>query len=419
MKEVKAEILTIGDEILFGQTLDTNAHWISEHLQGIGVRVIRRTTVGDSEDDILDALRHALAQVDIVLITGGLGPTNDDLTKPALARFFDSPIQPNMQALSELEAYMSSRGRELNILTRKQAELPLACEMISNPRGTAAGMWFDRDGKVVVSMPGIPHEMRDMMTRSVIPRIGQRFQLPHIYHKIVRTAGIGESWLAEKIEAWERALPPHIRLAYLPSFGDIKMRLTATGPDIEKLRREADEQVASLRPFISDYIYGYDADELPKVIGNLLMEKGWTMAVAESCTGGYISHSITAVPGSSRYYRGGVVAYHNEVKTQELGVSAALLEQFGAVSGEVVQAMAVGVRSKLGADVGLSTSGIAGPEGGTPDKPVGTIWIGYADAHGSAAKKVQFVKDRYVNIRLTNVAALNLLRQRLAGKDWE
>ena len=262
MNKVLAELLTIGDEILYGQTLDTNAHWMSGELDKVGVKVVRRTTCGDTEEEILQAFREAEHRADIILITGGLGPTSDDLTKPCLAKYFDCNIIMNKQALSELEAYMSHRGRELNKLTRLQAALPEKCEMVSNERGTACGMWFSKSGKVFCSMPGVPHEMKFMMKEKVIPRITREFELPIIFHKIVRLAGIGESWLAERIEDWENSLPENVKLAYLPTFGDLKLRLTSYGINREKIKLEVDQLIQDLLPLVKEYFYGYDDDSL-------------------------------------------------------------------------------------------------------------------------------------------------------------
>lgn len=419
MKEVLAEIITIGDEILYGQTLDTNAHWITEQLTEIGIKVFRKTTVGDQEDAMIQAFRRAEKDVDIVLITGGLGPTNDDRTKECLAHFFDSSIEMNSRALKELETFMASRGRSLNILTRKQAELPLKCEMISNPKGTASGMLFKRNNKVFFSMPGVPHEMRDMVTRSVLPRLKKLFTLPVIYHRIIRTAGIGESWLAEKIEEWENSLSPDIKLAYLPTFGDIKMRLTAVGDDLELLKKKTEQYVKSVVPVIDKYVYGYDDDTLESVIGQLLKKRGQTLALAESCTGGYISHLITKVPGSSEYYNGGIVPYQNSMKVEHLGVKYETIEQYGAVSEQTVREMAEGVCRKFGSDYGLASSGIAGPGGGTDEKPVGLIWLACAGPDGTNVRKMQLTNDRIVNIRFSTVAALHMLHQSLREKDWD
>ncbi|MCK5103820.1 MAG: competence/damage-inducible protein A [Cyclobacteriaceae bacterium] len=417
MKEVLAELITIGDEILYGQTLDTNAHWMSGELDEIGVRVIRRTTCGDAEEEILLALREAEQRADIILITGGLGPTSDDLTKPCLAKYFDCDIIMNKQALAELESYMTSRGRGLNKLTRLQAALPERCEMVSNERGTACGMWFNKSGKVFISMPGVPHEMKFMMREKIIPRLKQEFELPIIYHKIVRLAGIGESWLAERIEDWENALPQNVKLAYLPTFGDLKLRLTANGTDPDAIRLEVDQLIQDLLPLIQEYVYGYDDDSLEFVIGMLLKKNNQKLALAESCTGGYVAHRITSISGSSEYFNGAIVPYQNEMKIEQLGVKPETIEKYGAVSEETVTEMALNVRQKFNADYGLASSGIAGPGGGTPEKPVGLIWIACAWGNEIKTRKLNLTKDRDVNIRITSVALLTLLHERLVKNN--
>jgi len=414
MKPILAELITIGDEILYGQTLDTNAHWMSSELSVIGAKVIRRTTCGDQEAEILKALSEAESRADIILITGGLGPTSDDLTKPCLARYFNSEIKVNELALAELEEYMASRNRPLNNLTRLQASLPEACEVVRNERGTAPGMWFNKSGKIFVAMPGVPNEMKHMMTFHVIPKIKISFALPVIYHKIVRVAGIGESWLAELIEPWEKSLPSNIKLAYLPTYSDLKLRLTAFGTNKEALKTQVDELIDRLLPYIKPYHYGFDDDSLEVVIGKILRENNQTLAIAESCTGGYIAHRITTIPGSSDYFAGSITPYQNEIKIKILGVKANTLANHGAVSEQTVTEMAERVRELFGADYGLSSSGIAGPGGGTDEKPVGTIWIACSDKNRVVTKKLQLTKDREVNIRMSAVAAMNLLYQRLA-----
>lgn len=431
MNKVLAELITIGDEILYGQTLDTNAHWMSGELDKIGVKVIRRTTCADVEEEIIQAFKEAEQRSDIILITGGLGPTSDDLTKPCLAKYFDCDIKMNKQALAELEAYMTSRGRELNKLTRLQAALPEKCEMIPNERGTACGMWFNKSGlpagevgqasgwvgKVFISMPGVPHEMKFMMEGNVIPRIKREFKLPIIYHKIVRLAGIGESWLAEKIEDWENNLPPQVKLAYLPTFGDLKLRLTSVGTDLDEIKKQVDQLIQTLLPLVQKYVYGYDDDSLEMVIGRLLNMKNKKLALAESCTGGYISHRITSIPGSSEYFNGAIVPYQNEIKIDQLGVTAQTIETFGAVSEETVTEMAMLVKQKFNADFGLASSGIAGPGGGTPEKPVGLIWIACAWENQVRTRKLNLTKDRDVNIQITSTAILTLLHERLVENN--
>jgi nicotinamide-nucleotide amidase len=410
MANTKAELLTIGDEILFGQINDTNSQWMSQELDKVGIRVIRKTTVGDNREDILEAFKEAEQRADIVLITGGLGPTNDDLTKPLLAEYFDCKIEMNEEALEELTDFFEGKGLELTPVNKRQAALPVCCERVSNILGTAPGMWFSRNGKVFVSMPGVPHEMKRMMVDIVIPKLQKTFKTDVIFHKLVKTIGVGESWLADEIKDWENALPSHIKLAYLPSLGQVKLRLTAIGSSMESLIEEVDAQINFLKKYAWKYIYGYDRDKIAEVIGAMLKERGLTLAIAESCSGGYLSHMVTAVAGSSSYYMGSIIPYQYELKVSQLGVKQETLDEYGAVSEETIIEMANNVRTKLNADIGVATSGIAGPDGGTPDKPVGTVWIAIADGQRTITKKLQLWKDREVNIKASSVAVLNLIR---------
>ena len=413
MKTVFAEVITIGDELLYGQTLDTNSQWMGQELNRVGIKIGRKTAIGDRREDIVSALDEAQQWADIILITGGLGPTKDDITKTTLAEYFDSPIALHPQALADLKALFAQRNYPLTALNEQQAALPEKCEMVPNAMGTAPGMWFEQDGKVFVSMPGVPYEMKAMMTDTVLPRLQETFALPVIFHQMIQTVGIGESWLSEKIADWENALPEHIRLAYLPSFGKVKLRLTATGDNLLDLEEAVAQQVQTLEPLIDKYIFGYGDVSFEEAIGRDLLSVGKTLALAESCTGGLVAHRITSVPGSSRYFRGGLIPYDNALKINPLGVKESTLRQHGAVSEATVREMAENVRQLLGADVGLATSGIAGPGGGTAEKPVGTIWIALADADATVARKLTLGNDRLVNIERTSVAVLNLLRQHL------
>lgn len=410
MKKILAELLTIGDEILYGQIVDTNAQWMSIALDKIGVKVIRKTTVGDVEEEILTAFEEAEKRADIILITGGLGPTSDDLTKPVLAKYFNCGLAINQEALAEVTEFFKSRGRELTELNRQQAALPTASEKITNPVGTAPGMWFEKGDKVFMSMPGVPHEMKKMMTDHVLPRLANKYTLPVIYHKIIRTIGLGESYLAEKIAGWEQSLPPHIRLAYLPSLGEVKLRLTCYGESSAMLENEANTSIEKLNEIIGQNIYGYGEDPIEVVIGKTLRSKKLTLSIAESCTGGYLSHLITSVPGSSDYFLGSMVPYAYEIKMRQLGVKPETLEKYGAVSEPTIIEMANIVRAKFNSDIGVATSGIAGPGGATPDKPIGTVWIAYSDKHQTVTKKLQLSKDRMINIRMASMAVLNLMR---------
>jgi nicotinamide-nucleotide amidase len=306
--------------------------------------------------------------------------------------------------------FFKSRGRELTEVNRQQAALPECCEKITNAMGTAPGMWFERNGKVFVSMPGVPHEMKRMMTTIVIPKLKNTFSTPTIHHKVIRTAGIGESVLAEKIEAWEKSLPSHVKLAYLPSLGEVKLRLTSFGDSLPALEKESEELTQKLIERVGHFIYGYGEDPLEVAIGNLLKERKLTLAVAESCTGGYLSHLITSVPGSSEYFMGSMIPYSYEVKMRQLGVKPETLEKFGAVSEETIKEMANLVRAKFNTDIGVATSGVAGPGGATADKPVGTVWIAYSDKHQTVTRKLQLSKDRLINIKVASIGVLNLIR---------
>lgn len=410
-KIVLAELLTIGDEILYGQIVDTNSQWMSVELSNAGIKVIRKTTVGDQEDEIMNAFAEAEKRADIVLITGGLGPTSDDLTKPCLAKYFSCELKIHEEALAEVTEFFKSRGRELTEVNRQQAALPVCCEKVTNAMGTAPGMWFERNGKVFVSMPGVPHEMKRMMSDIVIPKLRKTFSTPTIHHKVIRTIGLGESFLAEKIADWEKALPAHIKLAYLPGLGEVKLRLTSIGDSLPALEAEADTLTEKLRERIGQFIYGYGEDPIELAVGNMLRQRKLTLAVAESCTGGYLSHLITSVPGSSDYFQGSMIPYAYEIKMRQLGVKPETLEKNGAVSEPTITEMANLVRAKFNTDIGVATSGIAGPGGATPEKPVGTVWIAYSDKYQTVTRKLQLSKDRQINIRAASIAALNLIRQ--------
>jgi nicotinamide-nucleotide amidase len=414
---IRAEVITIGDEILFGQITDTNTAWIGTELTNIGIRVVRKSSVGDQADVILQVLQEAHQRADVIIITGGLGPTKDDITKKTLCTYFGVGMVRNETALALVTSFFEKRGREMTDLNRAQADLPANAVYIQNDWGTAPGMWFEHDGRVYVSLPGVPFEMKHLMTNRILPKLTGHFQTPIIKHKMIRTVGLGESFLAERIEAWEDALPEHIKLAYLPSFGGVKLRLTATGDDSAQLDRELAEQVQKVMPVIEKNVYGFDSDELEEVVGKLLKERKLTLSVAESCTGGYVSAQITKVPGASAYFWGSVVSYSNDVKINALGVRPETLEQFGAVSEETIRQMAEGVRKALGTSIGIATSGIAGPDGGTPDKPVGTIWIACATDQRTVTRLLKLGQYRDQNIQLTTTYLLNMLREEVLNYE--
>ncbi|MBK6264188.1 competence/damage-inducible protein A [Marivirga sp. S37H4] len=415
-KNIYAELISIGDEILYGQTLDTNSHWISGELDKLGIRVKRKVTVADTESVILEAIAEAEVNADIILITGGLGPTKDDLTKPCLAKYFNSEMYVDQQVLAELKERFARRGRELNALNSGQAELPKKCKVVHNKYGTAPGMWFEKDEKILVSMPGVPSEMKYMMEDTVLPELKKRFSTPVLIHQMVKTVGIPESILAEKLEDWENSLPGEIKLAYLPGLNQVKLRLTASGEDKVHLQQLLEAEVNKLYKQVGKYIYGTDEGNLAQKVGALLKKHGLTIACAESCTGGHLSQLLTANSGSSEYYRGSIVPYHNELKINLLGVKSETIEQNGAVSEATVIEMAEKVRKLFGADIGVATSGIAGPTGGTEEKPVGTVWVALADEHETQTKLFNFSFDRESNIDIAANSVLNLVRKKLSSK---
>ena len=415
MEHIFADIITIGDEILYGQIVDTNSQWISAELDKIGVKVLRKTSVADRREEILNILKESEGRSHIILMTGGLGPTSDDITKQTLAEYFKSELVLNKGALDDVTRFFKSKGKDLSELNRQQAFLPEACERIPNQSGTAPGMWFNKEGKIFISLPGVPFEMKAMMQQEVLPRISKEFKTPVIFHKMVKIVGIGESYLSEKISDWEKELPSNIRLAYLPLIGEIKLRLTATGKEREAVKQEVESEVLKLRKIIPEYIFGFDDDLLEKVVGSMFEKRKLSVSSAESCTGGYLAYLLTTIPGSSAYYWGSVIAYQNMVKTEILGVRQETLKEYGAVSEQTVKEMAEGVRKKFGTDIGVSSSGIAGPSGGTEEKPVGTVWIGYSDKNQTFAKKLMLGNDRDINVKLTCIAVFNMIRQTIGS----
>jgi nicotinamide-nucleotide amidase len=406
----KAEIITIGDEILYGQTLDTNSYWMSGVLDQAGISVIRKTCVGDQKEEILTSISEAEGRADIILITGGLGPTSDDITKQTLVEYFDTRLIPNPKILEHIKSIFSRADREMSDLNIAQADLPENCTPIPNPLGTAAGMWFERHGKIFVSMPGVPYEMKRMMTDSVIPMLIDKKVEDVVHHRMIRTIGVPESQLADLIKPWEDELPQDIKLAYLPTMGTVKLRLTTKGSDLPAMKKKVQAQIDKILPLIGKNVYGFDEEEIEEAIGRMLKERGLKLAIAESCTGGFLSHKITSVAGSSAWFNGSFVPYSNELKNEQLKVSKEILQKDGAVSESVVLALAKNVKEAFNADVAVSISGIAGPGGGTVEKPVGTVWIGYADEHKVMAKKFQFTMNRNLNIKFSAMAALNMIR---------
>jgi nicotinamide-nucleotide amidase len=409
------EIITIGDELLIGQVVDTNSSWMASRLNEAGIKVKQKSTVSDDPSHIIAAIRQAETRASVILMTGGLGPTKDDMTKDTLCRYFDSKLVVDKKVEAGLVAFFAARGRELTERNRKQAELPEACMPLYNTLGTAPGMLFEKDSRIYVSMPGVPYEMKAMMEDQVIPFLKSKSGASSIFHHTIMTIGVGESFLADLISDVEEKLPPYIKLAYLPASGMVRLRLSCYAADADKIR-EVLVQSDAIKFLINKYIYGFNDDSLEMIIGALLKERQETFAVAESCTGGYLSHLVTSVPGCSRYYIGSSISYANEVKSQFLDVDPKVIEVQGAVSEEVAMAMARGVRQKLGTNWAISTTGVAGPDGGTTEKPVGTVWIGIDGPNGTFAKKFHFSGDRTRNIQLTSIYALNLLRKDILGE---
>lgn len=408
---MKAEIITIGDEILIGQIVDTNSAWIAEQFNLSGIEIYQITSVHDDNAHIKDALQKAEEQVDLVILTGGLGPTKDDITKHALCEYFKTKMVFHEPTFEHIKQRFKNRNIDLNKLNRDQALVPEACTVLPNKTGTAPGMWFEKNDTIFVSLPGVPFEMKYLVEHEILPRLQNNGKTRAIFHKTVQTQGLPESMLAQRIENWETSLPENIKLAYLPNPMSVRLRLSAIGRDLNELKRQVQFEIERLKQLIPDHIFGFDNETLAEVIGKMLVEKGHTLAVAESCTGGYISHLITSVPGSSRWYKGGITAYSNEIKQNLLGVYEDSLNNYGAVSELVVSEMAEGVRKKLNADFTVATSGIAGPTGGTEEKPVGTVWIAVAGPAKTVAEKFVFGDNRERNIIRSSQTALQLLRR--------
>lgn len=407
---VNVSIITIGDELLIGQVIDTNSAWIAQQLNKAGIRVKRRVAVGDVWPEIWNALDEEAAQADVILITGGLGPTADDITKPLLCEYFGGRLVRNEAAYTNVkylfEVVFKRDFTERNI---KQADVPDVCTVIQNKRGTAPGMLFRKEGKIFVSMPGVPHEMQGMITDDVIPLLQKEFNPGHISHRTLLTFGIGESMLADTIQEFEESLPANIKLAYLPNYGMVRLRLTASGgAETEQLIQEKFTQLQGL---VKEFLVT-DLDEpMETVLGKLLLANNKTISTAESCTGGLIAYTLTSMPGSSMFYKGSVVSYANEVKSDVLGVSEAILQEQGAVSEPVVLQMVKGALQTIATDYALAVSGIMGPSGGSESKPVGTVWIAVGNKEKQVAQKFHFRFDRMRNTQLTALNALNMMRR--------
>ena len=408
---VNASIITIGDELLIGQVIDTNSAYIAQELNKAGIFVKRRVAVGDNENDIRLALDEESNHSEIILITGGLGPTADDITKPLLCKYFNGKLVVNEEALQNVK-YLFEKvfKRAVTEVNMKQAEVPDVCTVIQNKRGTAPGMWFEKDEKIFVSMPGVPNEMQGMM-KEIIEKLKSKFELPIIIHKTLLTAGIGESMLAEHIKDFEAALPDHIKLAYLPNYGMVRLRLTTSGDDKDAIANEIVTEFEKLKLLAKEFLVTDEDEPMEKVVGKLIAARNETIATAESCTGGYIAHIITSHPGSSKYFKGSIVSYDNEVKQNVLHVSNQTLQTVGAVSEETVKEMLKGALDILKTTYAIAVSGIMGPDGGNEEKPVGTVWIAVGRKEKTETLKLNLRFDRMRNIQITSMNALNLLRK--------
>jgi len=412
MKNVNASIVTIGDELLIGQVVDTNSSWIAQQLNKIGVAVKRRIAVGDSYEEIVQILGEESKNSDIILLTGGLGPTSDDITKTVLNDYFGGKMVVNEEALANVK-YLFEKvfKRPISAVNLMQAEVPDVCDVIQNKRGSAPGMVFYKGNTIYISMPGVPYEMKGIMEDAVIPLLKEKFQLPVIVHRTMLTAGIGESALAEIIKDFEDVLPSEIKLAYLPTYGMVRLRLSTSGFDKIAVEKKIAHYFDELKILAKDYLVT-DADEpMQVVIGKILKEKNKTVSTAESCTGGYIAHLLTTVPGSSKYYEGSIVSYSYNVKETLLDVHENTLNTFGAVSEQTVKEMLQGLLEKLNTDYGIAISGIMGPDGGTEDKPVGTVWMAVGNKENHQTQKINLRFNRERNIEVTGMMALNFLRK--------
>jgi len=415
---MKAEIITIGDEILIGQVVNSNAAWIGDALTGLGIQVTRTISIADDFNEIIQILMETEDRADLVIITGGLGPTSDDITKKTLAEYFNCQLSENKEALNRIQAFLSRRKVKMNPLNRAQAMLPDNCIIIPNRYGTASGMWFSRHDTEYLSLPGVPYEMESMMSGYILPRLKKNYKLPAIIHKTVLVQGIAESHLARLLENFENTLPQEVKLAYLPSPGRVRLRLTAGGEETNKVKAVVQEQIDRLIPFIpKGHFFGFEDEQLERIVGTMLRRNKKTLAIAESCTGGKIAHMITSIPGSSNYFLGSVVAYSNLSKVEILGIQSEIINRHGAVSREVIEQMAEKVRKRFNADYSIATSGISGPDGGTPDKPVGTTWIAVASAKNIKTALFNLGDHRGRNIQKASMTGLNMLRKLITEEN--
>lgn len=414
---MRVELVAIGNELLLGQTVNTNSSWMARELILYGIQTKRITTISDSRSDILNMLMETGERAEVVIITGGLGPTSDDITKPVLCEFFETDLILDQGILEHIKSLLAIRGVEINDFNVRQAEVPASANILHNALGTASGLWFEKNGTIYISLPGVPFEMKALITDMVIPKLREKFTFPEVYYKTVITQGSFEAHLAERLKTFEANLPSNMSFAYLPSPGIIRLRIGTTGDDTKKLERAVNKQVMKLQEIIPEYIVGFDDDTLELIIGSMIMIRNQSLSLAESCTGGAISALITSVPGSSAYFKGGIVAYSNEIKRDQLAIDRSLIETYGAVSKLVVEDMAINTRLLFNTDYAISVSGIAGPSGGSAEKPVGTTWISVSCKNKTYSEEFRFGDNRERNIQRASVAALNMLRKLIISQD--
>ncbi|MBK7148807.1 MAG: competence/damage-inducible protein A [Bacteroidetes bacterium] len=406
---MKATVVTIGDEILIGQIVDTNSAWIGQQFNAIGVKLYEIISCGDYASQIISALDRAKSTSDIIIMTGGLGPTKDDITKKTLVDYFNTELVLNEEVWAKMKSIFEKRGLQVLEMNRSQAMIPKNSIMLPNERGTAQGMWFENEGRVFISLPGVPHEMKHLILHQVLPKLKEHFSFPHIAHATIMTSGAGESVVSHKLTDFEAQLPSHIRLAYLPNLGVVKLRLSGYGSGTD-LAQEVQQQKHKMIDALGQLVYAEGEEPLEEHIGKLLTNRKHTVSCAESCTGGYLSHLFTSIAGSSAYFEGSVISYSYAIKENALGVRKETLEKHGAVSEECVTEMLQGLLLSMKTTYGIAISGIAGPGGATTDKPVGTVWIAVGNAEHCMAKRFQFFTSRAENIKVFSNAALNMLR---------
>lgn len=411
---MNAKIVTIGDELLIGQVVDTNSAWLGEMLEKINIKVTEIRSIQDRGDTIISVLTEMIGNTDVVILTGGLGPTKDDVTKKALADFFGVGLVFHEESFSNLKRLLSKYNVDVKESHKSQAFVPANCQVLANKMGTAQGMWMEKDGTIVISTPGVPYEMKYIMETSGLEKLSLKNNSGKIFHKTVMTVGWGETRIEEEISDIIASLPNHVQVAYLPGLGNVRIRISSFSSESSEDDAAKYGQIIAER--LGALVYGFDDIKLQDAVGEMLVAKKMKLGLAESCTGGYLSHLITSVPGSSRYFEGSIVAYSYDIKTRELNVQKSTLEEHGAVSEETVQEMVKGALKKFQVDVAIAISGIAGPGGGTPEKPVGTIWIACATRDLITTRKLQLSKNRTTNIKYTAIASLNMLRKILSDE---